>query len=102
MIAVRTTERYSGRQTQRQEGGHDSVQFFVTNDLHGDPNDIALPYDARAAIEGTIRELKELCAMGSVPTSRPAPSTPTRLPFSSSSSLSTFNVPRRWVLVCCP
>jgi hypothetical protein len=39
VIAVRTTERYSGRQTQLWEGVDDSVQFFVSNDLHGDPNE---------------------------------------------------------------
>ncbi len=97
VIAVRTTERYSGRQTQLWEGVDDSVQFFVTNDLHGDPDEVALRYDARAAIEGTIRELKEHFAIGSVPTGR----------FDANEAaflikVLAFNLLRRWVLACCP
>lgn len=93
VIAVRTTERFSGRQTQLWEGLDDSVQFFVTNDLYSDPDDIALRYDARAAVEGTIRELKGDLAIGCVPTSG----------FDANEAaflvkLLAFNLLRRWVL----
>jgi len=68
VIAVRSNDRFSGRQTCLWDDLDHSVQFFVTNDLHSDPSDIAWNYDARAGIEGTIRELKQNLAIGAVST----------------------------------
>jgi hypothetical protein len=68
VIAVRDNDRRSGRQVCLWKGLDHSVQFFVTNDVAHDPDDIALRYDDRAGIEPLIGELKRDYGIGKIPT----------------------------------
>jgi len=92
VIAVRDNDRRSGRQTCLWEGLDHSVQFFVTNDLLSDPDDLARFYDARAGIEPLIGELKHGFGIGKVPTSDFAANEVAFL-----LKLLAFNLLRRWV-----
>src|SRR5688572_31744237 len=64
VIAIRTNERDSGRQVFLWDGLDLSVQFFVTNDLFSDIDELARVYDQRAGIEPLIGELKNGFAIG--------------------------------------
>jgi hypothetical protein len=64
VIAIRTNERDSGRQVFLWDGLDLSVQFFVTNDLFSDIDELARVYDHRAGIEPLIGELKNGFAIG--------------------------------------
>jgi hypothetical protein len=68
VIAVRTSERDRGNQLYLWEGLDMSVQVYLTDDLHSDPDDIAWRYDKRAGIEPLIAELKNSWGIGAVPT----------------------------------
>lgn len=97
VIAVRDNERRSGRQTCLWEGMDHSVQFFVTNDLIHEPDDVARDYDLRAGVEPLIGELKHGFGVGKVPTSD----------FSANEvafliKLLAYNLLRRWVAARLP
>lgn len=64
VIAIRTNERDSGRQVFLWDGLDLSVQFFVTNDLFSDIDDLARTYDHRAGVEPLIGELKNGFGIG--------------------------------------
>jgi len=69
VLAVRTTERKSGKQTCLWEGLDHSVHLLITNDRVHDTEHLARDYDARAGIETLIAELKGGYGIGKVPTS---------------------------------
>jgi hypothetical protein len=64
VIAIRTNERDSGRQVFLWDGLDLSVQFFVTNDMFSDIDELARIYDHRAGVEPLIGELKNGFAIG--------------------------------------
>lgn len=66
VIAVRTTERESGKQVCLWDGIDHSVSIYVTNDWHRDIDDLARLYDDRAAIEPLIAELKNGFGIGKI------------------------------------
>lgn len=92
VIAVRDSDRRSGRQTCLWEGLDHSVQFFVTNDTVRDPDDLARLYDDRAGIEPLIGELKHAFGIGKVPTADFAANEAALL-----IKLLAYNLLRRWV-----
>ena len=92
VIAIRTNERDSGRQVCLWEGLDLSVQFYVTNDVDRDIDDLARVYDDRAGIEPLIAELKNGFGIGKVSTSS----------FGANEAgflikLLAYNLMRRWV-----
>jgi Transposase DDE domain group 1 len=64
VIAIRTNERDSGRQVFLWDGLDLSVQFFVTNDMFSDIDELARIYDHRAGVEPLIGELKNGFGIG--------------------------------------
>lgn len=64
VLAARSNERNSGRQVELWPGIDHSLQLFVTNDLHGDADDLVRHYDGRATIEHRIGDLKEGLSIG--------------------------------------
>jgi len=64
VIAVRTTERESGKQVQLWDDLDYSVHVYVTNDMTRDADELARLYDDRAAIEPLIAELKNAFGIG--------------------------------------
>ncbi len=64
VIAIRTNERDSGRQVFLWDGLDLSVQFFITNDMFSDIDELARIYDHRAGVEPLIGELKNGFAIG--------------------------------------
>jgi hypothetical protein len=69
VIAVRTTERDTGRQIFLWNDLEYSVQFYITNDFHDDEDEVARRYDDRAGIEPLIGELKGSFGIGKASTS---------------------------------
>jgi hypothetical protein len=67
VIARRTREHTSGRQTALWEGEDWTTQVFLTNDPFIDPADVPFEYNGRAGIEPLIAELKQAWAIGKVP-----------------------------------
>lgn len=67
VIARRTREHTSGRQTALWEGADWTTQVFLTNDPSIDPADVPFEYNGRASIEPLIAELKQAWAMGKIP-----------------------------------
>lgn len=67
VIARRTREHTSGRQTALWEGADWTTQVFLTNDPFIDPADVPFEYNGRASIEPLIAELKQAWAIGKVP-----------------------------------
>jgi hypothetical protein len=67
VIARRTREHTSGRQTALWQGVDWTTQVFLTNDPFIDPADVPFEYNGRASIEPLIAELKNTWAMGKVP-----------------------------------
>ena len=92
MIAIRTNERDSGRQVCLWDGLDLSVQFYVTNDVDRDLDDLARIYDDRAGIEPLIAELKNGFGIGKVSTSSFDANEATFL-----IKLLAYNLRRRWV-----
>ena len=92
MIAIRTNERDSGRQVFLWEDLDLSVQFYVTNDLVRDVDDLARVYDERAGIEPLIGELKNGFAIGKASSSSFDANEAALL-----IKLLAYNLLRRWV-----
>jgi len=67
VIARRTREHTSGRQTALWQGADWTTQVFLTNDPFIDPADVPFEYNGRASIEPLIAELKHAWAIGKVP-----------------------------------
>ena len=67
VIARRTREHTSGRQTALWDGLDWTTQVFLTNDPTIDPGDVPFEYNGRAGIEPLIAELKQAWALGKVP-----------------------------------
>jgi hypothetical protein len=67
VIARRTREHTSGRQTALWQGADWTTQVFLTNDPFIDPADVPFEYNGRASIEPLIGELKSAWAIGKVP-----------------------------------
>jgi hypothetical protein len=67
VIARRTREHTSGRQTALWQGADWTTQVFLTNDPFIDPADVPFEYNGRASIEPLIGELKSTWAIGKVP-----------------------------------
>ena len=67
VIARRTREHTSGRQTALWDGLDWTTQVFLTNDPFIDAADVPFEYNGRAAIEPLIAELKQAWAIGKVP-----------------------------------
>jgi len=92
VIAVRTTERYSGRQVCLWDGLEHSVHFYVTNDHDRDIDDLALVYDDRGGIEPLIAELKTGFGIGKISSADFAANEAALL-----LKLLAYNLLRRWV-----
>jgi hypothetical protein len=92
VIAVRTTERYSGRQVCLWNGLEYSVHFYVTNDHDRDIDDLAQLYDDRAGIEPLIAELKNGFGIGKISTADFGANEAALL-----LKLLAYNLVRRWV-----
>lgn len=68
VVAVRSTERYTGKQISLWADNDFTVQAYITNDW-GNPGDVIQSiYDQRAGIEPVIGELKSGWGIGKVPT----------------------------------
>jgi hypothetical protein len=67
VIARRTREHTSGRQTALWQDADWTTQVFLTNDPFIDPADVPFEYNGRASIEPLIAELKGAWAIGKVP-----------------------------------
>jgi hypothetical protein len=67
VIARRTREHTSGRQTALWDGADWTTQVFLTNDPSIDPADVPFEYNGRAGIEPLIAELKGAWAIGKIP-----------------------------------
>lgn len=67
VVARRTREHTSGRQTALWQGADWTTQVFLTNDPFIDPADVPFEYNGRAGIEPLIAELKNAWAIGKVP-----------------------------------
>ena len=67
VIARRTREHTSGRQTALWDGLDRTTQVFLTNDPTIDAGDVPFEYNGRAGIEPLIAELKQAWAFGKVP-----------------------------------
>jgi hypothetical protein len=67
VIARRTREHTSGRQTALWNDADWTTQVFVTNDPFIDPEQVPFEYNGRASIEPLIAELKQAWAIGKVP-----------------------------------
>jgi len=67
VIARRTREHTSGRQTALWDSLDWTTPVFLTNDPFIDPADVPFEYNGRAGIEPLIAELKQAWAIGKVP-----------------------------------
>lgn len=67
VIARRTRDHTSGRQTALWDGADWTTQVFLTNDPSIDPADVPFEYNGRASIEPLIAELKGAWGVGKVP-----------------------------------
>jgi Transposase DDE domain group 1 len=67
VIARRTREHTSGRQTALWQETDWTTQVFLTSDPSIDPADVPFEYNGRASIEPLIAELKGAWALGKVP-----------------------------------
>jgi hypothetical protein len=66
VIAVRSLDR-QGKQLNLWDDAEWTVQSFLSNDMHGDADDLAHHYDGRAGVEPLIGELKGAGGIGKVP-----------------------------------
>ena len=67
VIAVRSLDR-QGKQLYLWDDSEWTVQAFLTNDMHGDADELAHHYDGRAGVEPLIGDLKGAWGIGKVPT----------------------------------
>jgi hypothetical protein len=96
VIAVRSLER-QGKQLYLWDEAEWTVQAFLTNDMHGDADELAREYDARAGIEPLIGDLKSAWGIGKVPSADFAANHAALL-----LKLLTHNLLRRYVLATAP
>jgi Transposase DDE domain group 1 len=68
VVAVRRSDRDTGKQVQLWQHLEYGVQVFITNDHASDAADVVAEYDGRAEIEPRIAELKNGVGIGKVPT----------------------------------
>ena len=67
VLAVRTRDRPSGKQIFLWNDLDYTVQVYITNEWHENPDDVARRYDLRAGIEPMIGEAKYAWGIGKVP-----------------------------------
>ncbi len=67
IVAMRQTDRESGKQTFLWDHLQYSVQAYITNDVFRDEEDIVHHYNQRCAIEPLIAELKQAWTIGKFP-----------------------------------
>jgi hypothetical protein len=96
VIAVRSLDRQS-KQLYLWDEAEWTVQAFLTNDMHGDANELAREYDGRAGVEPLIGDLKSAWGIGKVPSADFAANHAALL-----LKLLTHNLLRRYVLVAAP
>jgi DDE family transposase len=96
VIAVRSLDR-QGKQLYLWDEAEWTVQAFLTNDMHGDADEIAREYDGRAGVEPLIGELKGAWGIGKVPSADFAANHAALL-----LKLLTHNLLRRYVLANAP
>jgi len=96
VIAVRSLDR-QGKQLYLWDEAEWTVQAFLTNDTHGDADELAREYDGRAGVEPLIGELKSAWGIGKVPSADFAANHAALL-----LKLLTHNLLRRYVLATEP
>lgn len=96
VIAVRSLDR-QGKQLYLWDEAEWTVQAFLTNDTHGDADELAREYDGRAGVEPLIGELKSAWGIGKVPSADFAANHAALL-----LKLLTHNLLRRYVLATAP
>jgi hypothetical protein len=96
VIAVRSLDR-QGKQLYLWDDSEWTVQAFLTNDMHGDADDLAHHYDGRAGVEPLIGDLKGAWGIGKVPSADFEANHAALL-----LKLLTHNLLRRYVLVTAP
>lgn len=96
VIAVRSLDR-PGKQLYLWDDADWTVQAFLTNDMHGDADELAHQYDGRAGVEPLIGELKSNWGIGKVPSDHFLANHAALL-----IKLLTHNLLRRYVLVAAP
>ena len=96
VIAVRSLDR-PGKQLYLWDDADWTVQAFLTNDIHGDADELAHQYDGRAGVEPLIGELKSNWGIGKVPSADFEANHAALL-----IKLLTHNLLRRYVLVAAP
>jgi len=96
VIAVRSLDR-QGKQLYLWDEAEWTVQAFLTNDTHGDADELACEYDGRAGVEPLIGELKSAWGIGKVPSADFAANHAALL-----LKLLTHNLLRRYVLATAP
>jgi Transposase DDE domain len=67
VIAVRSKERDIGKQLYLWDDADWTVQAYLTNDQHGDADELAREYDGRAGVEPLIGDLKGAWGIGKIP-----------------------------------
>ncbi len=97
VVAVRTSERDTGKQVHLWEDLDYSAQVYLTNDHDRDADDVARFYDGRAGIEPLFAELKNAFGIGYAPTNTFDANEAALL-----LKLLAYNLMRRWVLSLCP
>jgi hypothetical protein len=97
VIAVRSKDRENGKQLYLWEDSEWTAQAFLTNEMHGDADDLAHEYDGRAGVEPLIGELKGAWGIGKVPSADFAANHAALL-----LKLLTHNLLRRYVLAVAP
>jgi hypothetical protein len=96
VIAARSLDR-QGKQLYLWDEAEWTVQAFLTNDTHGDADELAREYDGRAGVEPLIGELKGAWGIGKVPSADFAANHAALL-----LKLLTHNLLRRYVLATAP
>lgn len=96
VIAVRSLDR-QGKQLYLWDAAEWTVQAFLTNDMHGDADELAREYDGRAGVEPLIGDLKGAWGIGKVPSADFAANHAALL-----LKLLTHNLLRRYVLATAP
>jgi hypothetical protein len=96
VIAVRSLDR-QGKQLYLWDEAEWTVQAFLTNDMHGDADELAREYDGRAGVEPLIGDLKGAWGIGKVPSADFAANHAALL-----LKLLTHNLLRRYVLATAP
>jgi Transposase DDE domain group 1 len=97
VIVVRSKERDTGKQLYLWGDTEWTAQAFLTNDFHGDADDLAHQYDGRAGVEPLIAELKGSWGIGKVPSESFVANHAALL-----LKLLTLNLLRRYVIAIAP